>query len=150
MSGAAVNGTSEAGRPFNPYGLHSVHIPLGLLTHPSVSWGAKALYARLALYFGKPKERRKDGLEPICNPSLEKMAEAMHISEDTADRFLAELIEAGFIQRVRRRRKEAECVFLAHPSLVDSSAGPGGNAAGGRGLDSAELRNQEAAQDSAD
>lgn len=117
----------EIGQPFNPYGLYSIHIPLGLLTYPArrVSWAAKALYGRLAFFRG-PKP---DG---ICNPSLEKIAGAMGgVDIATVDRWLKELISEGFIQRKRRRRETAEIVFLAHPALVNTL-----------GLDSARLRSQ--------
>lgn len=115
--------------PFNPYGLHAVHIPLGLLSHSGVSWGAKCLYGRLALFLGKPKK----GRECFCNPSLERMASAMGTSIDTIERWLDELIGQKFIERTRRRRGPAECTLLAHPSLQDS----------------AEMRNQTDTQDSA-
>jgi hypothetical protein len=130
---------------FNPYGLHAIHIPLGLLTYDgatqtrkSLSWGAKAFYGRLALFLGKPKAKC------FCSPDLETMAEAMGVSQDTVGRWLAELIAHNFIRRIRRGRGPSECVFLAHPCLV-----PDGDESNSSTLrtqnndsDSAELWNQ--------
>lgn len=108
---------------FNPYGLVAIHIPLALVTYDgatgarkSLSWGAKALYGRLALFLGKPKT---DG---FCNPSLETMASAMGTSVDTVGRWLRELREHEFMLRVRRGRGPAECIFLPHPCLTLGSA----------------------------
>ena len=52
---------------FNPYGLHSVRVPLRLLACDPSS-GAKLFYGRLALFLGKPKA------ESFCRPNLETMA----------------------------------------------------------------------------
>ena len=135
---------------FNPYGLHSIRVPLGLVRYPNVSWGAKCLYARLALFRGA----KPDG---YCNPSLEQMAAAMGSSVDTIGRFLAELTREGFIRRKRNRRQRAQCIFLPHPCLSNSATlrnqGNGSNGSTlsyqGQGLDSATLRNQDHGLDSA-
>jgi Helix-turn-helix domain len=82
---------------FNPYGLHAIHIPLALVnydgateTRKSLSWGAKVLYGRLALFLGRPKSNS----ESFCSPSLETVASAMATSVDTIGRWLRELIES--------------------------------------------------------
>jgi len=99
---------------FNPYGLHSIRIPLGLLLYPGVSPGAKLLYGRLLLFRG----REPDG---YCNPGLKQMAAEMGgVSLASIKRWLAELVEHGFIRRQRRQRQEAENFFLHHPSFFDS------------------------------
>jgi hypothetical protein len=120
---------------FNPYGLHAIHIPLALLTYDgatgtrkSLSWGAKVFYGRLALFLGRPKA------DEFCNPSLETMSAAMGISVDTVGRWLRELGEHEFVQRVRRGRGPAECIFLPHPCLTSGSAE--------YGPDAARMRNQ--------
>lgn len=105
---------------FNPYSLHAIRIPLGMVTYQRLSWGAKCLYGRLALHRGK----KEDG---YCRPGLDTLASEMGSSIDTIDRWLKELIGEGFIQRSRRGRLAAECIFLEHPCLSNS----------------AELRNQE-------
>ncbi len=99
---------------FNPYGLHAIHIPLALLrydgaakTGKGLSWGAKVLYGRLALFLGRPKPKA----ESFCNPSLETMASATATSMDTVGRWLTELVDHGFIERVRKGRGPAECVL---------------------------------------
>jgi hypothetical protein len=107
--------SNEANRDFNPYGLHSIHIPLGLLTYPGISWGAKALYGRLALFRG----RKQNG---FCHPDRATLAVAMvGVHVNTIDTWLEELIGAGFIERRRRRRQSAEYVFRAHPCLIQDS-----------------------------
>jgi Helix-turn-helix domain len=125
---------------FNPYGLHAIHIPLALVkydgateTRNSLSWGAKVFYGRLALFLGKPKA------DSFCNPNLETMAAAMETSSDTIGRWLAELIDHGFIKRTRRGRGPAECVFLRHPCLSPE-----------HDPDSVDLRNQTNRSKSAD
>ena len=107
-------------KPFNPYGLYSIHIPLALLkydgataTRKSLSVGAKLLYGRLALFLGKPK------VGGFCNPDLKTMAASMETSVDTVGRWLAELIDHGFIERARKGRGPAECFFLPHPCLIE-------------------------------
>jgi len=99
---------------FDPYSSHSIHIPLGLVIYRGASWGAKVLYGRLALFRGS----KDDG---YCNPNLDTMAVAMGTSVDTIERWLAELIQNGFIKRQRRRRRNAECIFLPHPCLLNSA-----------------------------
>jgi len=128
---------------FNPYGLHAIRIPLALLmydgatqTRKSLSWGAKAFYGRLALFLGKPKA------ESFCNPDLRTMAAAMKTSEDTVGRWLVELAEHGFIERIRKGRGPAECVFLPHPCLLQGAAREDEP-------NSADVRNQESGSDSA-
>lgn len=123
---------------FNPYGLYAIHIPLGMVAYPDLSWGAKALYGRLALYRGK-----KPG--GFCKPYLDTLAQAMGVSVDTIDRWLGELVREGFIERKRHRRAVAECIFLPHPVLVDSANPPNQDSP-----DSAETPNQERFPDSAD
>jgi hypothetical protein len=117
---------------FNPYGLHSIHIPLGLVRYRRVSWGAKLLYGRLALFLG----RKPDG---YCNPDLGTMAFAMGASVDTIERWLTELVTHGFIKRQRRQRQKAECIFLSHPCFFDSAVLPNQG-----GSDSAGPPNQDA------
>src|SRR5579872_2947315 len=98
---------------FNPYSLHSIHIPLEMVAYPDLSWGAKVLYGRLALYLGKPRPGAR------CNPNLETLAANMGTSVDTIDRWLKELTEQAFIKRRRRGRFSAEIIFLSHP-IFDS------------------------------
>jgi hypothetical protein len=123
---------------FNPYGLHAIRIPLAMITYDgatesrkSLSWGAKALYGRLALFLGRPKA------DAFCNPDLKTMAAAMGTSPDSIGRWLSELIEHGYIERKRRGRGPAECTFLPHPCLMRAGALEQGNS------DSAELRSQD-------
>ena len=104
----------SAGDPFNPYTLYAIRVPLGMLTHPGISAGAKLLYGRLALYLG-----RKPG--GFCNPDLETLAVDMGASTHTIDRWLKELIDERFIERRRRGRFRAECVFLPNPLLFNSA-----------------------------
>jgi hypothetical protein len=108
---------SDALENFNPYGLHAIHIPLGMLTYDpdKLSWAAKALYGRLALFRGK----QPDG---FCNPNLDQMAAAMGgCSIDSIDRWLAELIQEKFIARKRNGRRAASIVFLRHQALFNSA-----------------------------
>lgn len=104
----------DAPEEFIPYGLHSIHVPLGMVPYRGLSWGAKSLYGRLALFRG----RKPDG---FCNPGLDRMAAAMGVSVDTVERFLRELIDEKFIRRQRRGRQQARVVFLPHPCLVNSA-----------------------------
>jgi hypothetical protein len=113
----------SAGEPFNPYGLHAIRVPLGMLTYPGISAGAKLLYGRLALHLGKPRAGAH------CDPNLDTLAGDMATSVDTINRWLAELIAEKLIERRRRGRFRAACVFLPHPCLFNS----------------AELRNQDTA-----
>lgn len=99
---------------FNPYGLHSIHVPLGLLTYRGVSPGAKLLYGRLALFRG----RKPDG---HCYPDLKTLAKELgRVHVNTVENWFKELVSKGFIERKRRQRQNAECIFLPHPSLLDS------------------------------
>lgn len=123
---------------FNPYGLHAIRVPLEMVSYPGLSAGAKLLYGRLALYRG----RQEGG---FCRPSLEKLAQAMGTSVDSVDRWLGDLVREGFIERKRRRRVVAECIFLPHPVLVDSATPPNQDSP-----DSAKTPNQEPRPDSAD
>lgn len=119
---------------FNPYGLHAARVPLAVLTYPALSEGAKLLYGRLALFRGS----KQDG---FCNPALPTMAAAMAVSVDTVGRWLGELIAEKFIERRRRGRQRAECIFLAHPCFNSAELR---NQDGGSGSsNSANLRNQE-------
>jgi hypothetical protein len=111
----------SAGEPFNPYGLHAIRVPVAMLGFQGVSFGAKCLYGRLALYLGRPRAGAH------CDPNLDRLARDMATSVDSINRWLSELIREKFIERRRRGRLRAECVFLPHPCL----------------LNSAELRNQE-------
>ena len=113
----------KRGEPFNPYTLHAVRVPLGMLTYPGISAGAKLLYGRLALYLGKPRAGAH------CDPALPTLARDMATSVDTISRWLAELIVEKFIERRHRGRLCAECILLPHACLSNS----------------AELRNQDAA-----
>jgi hypothetical protein len=131
---------------FNPYGLHAIHIPLALViydgasgTRKSLSWGAKVLYGRLALFLGRPKANS----EPFCNPCLETMASTMATSVDTIGRWLRELIDHGFIERSRNGRAPAEIIFLAHPCSSRADIRE-------YGPDSASSRNQGGGSNSAD
>jgi hypothetical protein len=112
---------------FNPYGLRAIHIPLGMLNYPRLSWGAKMLYGRLALFLGRPKSGS------YCNPDLPTMAAELGVSVDTVGRFLNELIRERFIKRNRKGRGPAECIFLANRYLSDDDP------------NSAALRNQSSA-----
>lgn len=123
---------------FNPYGLHAIRIPLGMVSYPGLSAGAKLLYGRLSLYRG----RQPDG---FCRPSLETLALAMGASVDSVDRWLGELVREGFIERKRRGRAVAECLFLPHPVLVDSATLRNQDSP-----DSAGTPNREQGPDSAD
>ena len=88
------------------------------MEYPGVSWQAKVLYGRLALFMGKPRPGAH------CNPSLETIAKAMGgVSVDTVERRLKELIKHKFIRRLRRGRRPAEIVFLRHACLDSDSAG---------------------------
>ncbi len=132
---------------FNPYGLHAIRIPLAMITYDgttetrkALSWGAKVFYGRLGLFLGRPKA------ESFCNPNLETMAGAMRTSTDTIGRWLEELAEHGFIERRRKGRGAAECVFLPHPCLVPDPGEDGPHSAPLRNHDddpnSASSRNQ--------
>jgi hypothetical protein len=124
---------------FNPYELYAIRIPLGMVSHPDLSWGAKVLYGRLALYRGgKP--------EGFCKPRLESLAMAMAASVDTIDRWLGELVAEGFIERKRHGRGVAECIFLPHPALVNRPASQSQNSP----PNSAKMRNQSQGPNSAD
>ena len=103
----------RAGHPFNPHGvLRGVFVPLGVLGHPSLSDGAKLLYARLCFAAGRSGE---------CAVSVEELAAASAASEPTVKRQLHELTGAGLIRRIRRGPGlPAVCVFLWHECLADS------------------------------
>src|ERR1035441_7791887 len=122
----------SAAEQFNPYGLHAIHIPLRLVPYQGLSWAAKGLYGRLALYRGK----KADG---FCAPGLVELARAMGASVDAVNRWMMELVEQKFIKRVRRGPgRAAECIFLKHPVFLDSGNMP--NQA--QPTDSAEMPNQ--------
>lgn len=106
---------SGRGERFNPYGLHAVRVPLGLVSYRGLSWGAKVLYGRMALHLGRPDSRK--ARFPVCNPGEKRLAVEMGVSEDVVERWLAELVQEKFMERRRRRRMNAEWVFLPHPCL---------------------------------
>src|ERR1035437_10762173 len=104
----------SAAEQFNPYGLHAIHIPLGMVDYPGLDWSAKCLYARLALHLGKPRTGAH------CDPDRETLAREMGVSTDSIDRWLKELISEKFIERRRHGQQTAECIFLPHPCLVNT------------------------------
>jgi hypothetical protein len=125
-------GTMSAAEQFNPYGLHAVHIPLRMVPYQGLSWAAKCLYGRLGLYRGK----KPDG---FCAPDLVELARAMGASIDGVNRWMMELVEQGFIRRVRRGPgRAAECIFLDHTVFHDSGNMPNQTPP----IDSAEMPNQ--------
>jgi Helix-turn-helix domain len=139
---------SASDEMFNPYGLPAIRIPLAMITYDgstsarkSLSWGAKALYGRLAFFLGKPKAGA------FCNPDLKTIAEAMRTSTDTIGRWLDELSDHGFIERKRRGRGPSECIFRPHRCLITAARQLVLNSAGLRNQDcdsnSAELRSQD-------
>lgn len=128
---------AERTEQFNPYGLHSIHVPLGLVRNRNVSWGAKCLYGRLALFRG----RKPAG---FCSPRRETLADEMNVPVDTVDRWLAELVKHRLVERKRRRRDTAECFFLPHPCLLGSAI----LRTQDRQRDSADMPNQTDSQDS--
>ena len=105
----------SAAEQFNPYGLHAIHIPLGMVDYPGLDWSAKCLYARLALHLGKPRKGAH------CDPDRETLAREMGVSTDSIDRWLKELITEEFIKRKRHGQERAECIFLPHPCLVNTA-----------------------------
>ena len=68
-------------------------VPEWLELRPEVSFGAKAVYARLARYAGK------DG---ACHPAVKTMAKALAVSPRQLLRYTAELEGFGLIVRERR------------------------------------------------
>src|ERR1035437_4089584 len=124
-------GTMSAAEQFNPYGLHAVHIPLRMVPYQGLSWAAKCLYGRLGLYRGK----KPDG---FCAPDLVELARAMGASIDGVNRWMMELVEQGFIRRMRRGPgRAAECIFLDHTVFHDSGNMPNQTPP----IDSAEMPN---------
>ena len=90
-----------------------------------LSAGAKLTFGRLALYAGT---------KTPCFPSLGRLATDLGVSIDVVGRWLKELITAKLIRRTRSGPgRNAECEFIWNASL-------------GTGDDSANLRNQDAAE----
>ncbi|MBZ5623317.1 MAG: hypothetical protein LAQ69_32035 [Acidobacteriia bacterium] len=138
------NGRGAGGAGFNPYGLLAIHIPIEVLRYRNLSWGAKCLYGRLALFRG-----RKAG--GFCTPERGEMAAAMNAKASAVDHWLKELVDEKFIARVRHRGPTA-CVFLPHPCFADSAkkggedaAEPSQNCGIQTDHDSAILRSQDSA-----
>jgi hypothetical protein len=90
-----------------------VFVPDGLLTCRLVSNGAKLLWARLARYAGA---------KGLCFPLLSTLAADLGFSERQVQRYLAELVSAGFLRaRQRGYNKSNLYEFLWHSALVGAA-----------------------------
>lgn len=101
----------RVGEPFNPFKLfNGIFIPEALVRTGLVSPGAKLAYGRLTRYAGQ---------EGNCYPSVPTLASEIGVSVRQAQRYLAELDENAFIQRIPRRSESGQgsnaYVFLWHP-----------------------------------
>jgi hypothetical protein len=108
----------QEGSVFDPYQkLLSIHVPVSIYQHPTLSDFAKLLYGRLALHKGKPK---KNGDSGHCFAGVPKLASDSGKSVAAVKRALKELSDAGLIQRVRHKQEVAETQFLWHSLLASS------------------------------
>jgi len=100
-------------KPFNPWKrFNGIFVPLGVLTHPGLSDGAKLMYGKLCLHAGRAG---------ICYVGRDTIAKDLGVHVATVARQLTELTEAGFIRRLQRGRgRAAVCEFLYHPALIGS------------------------------
>jgi len=132
----------KPGETFHPFKLfNGVFVPLALLKYPDLSWFAKLLWARLAMYAGT-----KD----FCFVRLESLAKEMGVHVATVGRGLKELCDLGLIRRKRRGpSRENLYTFIWHSLLECSlkrpkrSKQPAADCAEMRSHDSAEMRSQE-------
>ena len=65
-------------------------ISKSVLADPTLSPGAKALYALLCCYKNK---------ENVCNPGINRLAEELNVGYSTIKRWLKELRDNGIISR---------------------------------------------------
>ena len=116
MSGPAVNlaksVTAVTTETFNSWRAFpaAIWLPLGVVKHPRLSWGAKVLYGRLCVYAGK---------EGVAYARRKQMATDMGVKNIvTIGRLLEELVAEGLIRRTRRGpSRPSACEFLRHPCL---------------------------------
>lgn len=114
------------GEPVNPGTFLCGLVPLGVLSNPKLSHGAKLLYGRLALYAGKNGE---------CFPWNKTLAEDLGgVSDDCISRWLGELRKAGLMTtRFNGPGRPPDHTLRMHPSLLESVK---------KVQDSAEMRTQ--------
>jgi hypothetical protein len=130
---ADSDGRRSAMKPGEPYSPHRrflcAPVPLWIMAMLELSFGAKLLFGRLALYAG-PNDS--------CYPSLRRLAADMGTSINTICRLIKELVDAKLIRRKRcGPGKNARIEFVWHPALgVDDSPVFGNQ-------DSPEMGNQE-------
>ena len=100
----------EPGQEYSPYKLFHVYCkPTAVESDETLSEGAKSLFSILAYHAGE---------KTWCNPKRRTLAAEIRKSEDTVDRRLTSLVNAGYIRRVRIGLKRAnEYHFVWHPRL---------------------------------
>lgn len=75
-----------------------------VLTNPTISPGAKALYSLLCCYKNKQNS---------CNPGINRLADELNVGYSTIKRWLKELKDAGIIQRSQKeQRSTSETIIL--------------------------------------
>ncbi|MFN7918908.1 MAG: helix-turn-helix domain-containing protein [Bryobacteraceae bacterium] len=87
-------------------------IPIGLLSDPDLSDGAKALWARLYWLAGSHGE---------CSPRADALASQIGKSVDTIGRLISELIQGGYIQRLRRGPNRPHAYRFLEPATLSES-----------------------------
>jgi hypothetical protein len=88
-----------------------VFLPDVVLANPNLSCGAKLLWARLARYAG---------VNGVCFPSCQTLGTDLGCSARQVQRYIAELVDAGFITAKQRGfNKSNTYTFIWHPDLED-------------------------------
>ena len=88
-----------------------VFLPDAVLANPRLSCGAKLLWARLARYAG---------VNGVCFPSCQTLGTDLGCSARQIQRYVAELVDAGFITAKQRGfNKSNTYTFIWHPDLDD-------------------------------
>lgn len=104
----------KVGQVFNPYRTFTgIFIPDGLCRSRDVPNGSKIVYGRLARYAGESGE---------AFPSVRTMADEIGMSERQCWRYLAKLVQAGFLKVEQRPGDTSVYQFLWHSCFEDTSA----------------------------
>lgn len=74
-----------------------------ILTDPSISPGAKSLYALLCCYKNKDNE---------CNPGLNRLSDELGIGYSTTKKWLKELKDAGVISRSQEDQRSTSITVI--------------------------------------
>ena len=119
----------KCGKPFVPFHLFTgSFIPEWLESRKEISWGAKAVYARLCRFSGK------DGK---CIPKQKTLAGCLGISVRQLQRYSKELVDHHLIEREKKTwGSPMSYSFLWHSWIEEGSESPS-KTSDGTGLDNA-------------